>query len=158
MSTLFKLHQVNVWQEEVRKTQDVCSLHKEFYGQKYVLTMSGGFSFLCVFSRLDELNTTRATFKERARELEEEIVVLRSRTNSTQQVSFWTNYLCSCGKDLIQQVLLTLLYCTKGLGFSKPLITLQSFPAGKPIRAICPLAHSAENLIRGTPIPIHEGF
>ncbi len=100
MSTLFKLHQVNVWQEEVRKTQDVCSLHKEFYGQKYVLTMSGDFLFLCVFSRLDELNTTRATFKERARELEEEIAVLRSRTNSTQQVSFWTNYPCSCGKDV----------------------------------------------------------
>lgn len=59
-----------------------------------------GFSFLCVFSRLDELNTTRATFKERARELEEEIAVLRSRTNSTQQVSFWTNYPCSCGKDV----------------------------------------------------------
>jgi hypothetical protein len=45
-----------------------------------------GFSFLCVFSRLDELNATRATFKERARELEEEIAVLRNHTNSTQQV------------------------------------------------------------------------
>jgi hypothetical protein len=41
---------------------------------------------LCVFSRLDELNTTRAIFKERVRELEEEIAVLRNRTNSTQQV------------------------------------------------------------------------
>jgi hypothetical protein len=49
MSTLLKLHQVNVWQEEVRKTQDVCSLHKEFYGQKYVLTMSGDFLFFVCF-------------------------------------------------------------------------------------------------------------
>jgi hypothetical protein len=57
-----------------------------------------GFSFLCVFSRLDELNTTRATFKERARELEEEIAVLRSRTNSTQQVEKLRTSLSSSAK------------------------------------------------------------
>jgi hypothetical protein len=57
-----------------------------------------------------------------------------------------------------EQVLLTLPYCTKGLGFSKPLITLQSLPAGESIRATRPLVHSAECLIGGTHVPIHEGF
>ncbi len=57
-----------------------------------------------------------------------------------------------------EQVLLTLPYCTKGSGFIQPLITLQSSPAGEPIRATRSLAHSAEYLIGGAHIPLHEGL
>jgi hypothetical protein len=53
---------------------------------------------------LDELNTTRATFKERARELEEEIVVLRSRTNSTQQVEKLRTSFSSSAKGFASMV------------------------------------------------------
>jgi hypothetical protein len=53
---------------------------------------------------LDELNATRATFKERTRELEEEIAVLRSRTNSTQQVEKFRTSLSSSAKGFASMV------------------------------------------------------